>query len=238
MARRLPIFDVPGVTGANSASFTPQSFSVASRSPVTADASTADDQMIDRWMVKVTYPDLQFQAVWGPLAALLVKAQPGRGLLRVVDPARRYPLGRAAGLCQAQPVAPSQLFSDGTGFSDGSGFADLSAFGALRLTALARQDFVHLTGLVASQAISLHIFDAIQIGDDYHIAMETVPSSEAGRATVAIWPRLRRTHPLGTPVRFVDAGVICRMTQPLQGIALRPPSQMTISLDLIEEVLP
>jgi hypothetical protein len=235
----LPVLDLPPTLGSDSVAYELRPFGVFARAALAPGIRVAEDLGLDVWTCRITYPDLQFQPEWGPVVALLRRAAGGRALLRIADPSRLVPWGRAAGISRSSPLpAIGQPFSDGTFFSDGTGFADgASSTGALFASCVARQDFLPLSGLIPNQSLSLMALDLIQIGRDLYEAQATVASDAQGRAVVPVLPRLRRPLLAGTPVKFVAAGALFQLTAPAGMVALRPPSQATVTLDLVEYIL-
>lgn len=158
-----------------------------------------------RWEFEITLPTMSDDG-WGAVEAFFARLDGGAVFFRAHDPHRSYTRGMAAGINYENPInnAVDAAWLDGTSFDDGTGWTEASSFGSIASNAPIGATHVLLSGLVASQAVSLKENDRLEIGGLLYMAVKTASSDANGQALVEIRPRLRMPATAGDQVSFVN----------------------------------
>lgn len=167
--------------------------------------SFQDGPTTELWLANVSITPMAADD-WRDVSALLRKLRGRRNKVRLYDPSR--PL-RGAGA--AGPTV--QL-------------AAAAAAGATSIT---------LTGLTASQAMSLAADDLIGIGENLYAVSDNAPSDGAGEVTVSILPPLRSGVADGDPVDLDYPTGLFMLSNGGQGQTIVPGSiSQPLSLEFVE----
>jgi len=178
---------------------------------------------------------------WKKVRALLMRVSGTGHRLALFDPTCIYPRGIAAGIHWGNIRVPGTgQFSDATLFSDGTGFREGATTARLARNHLAGETDVLIEGLVASQANSLVVGDAMEICGFMHSVLATVASNAAGQTLAPIWPPLRRDA-----LRSGVSGIVNfeYPTSPFvnpnpnfAGFDVERPSRAPLGLNLVEDL--
>lgn len=161
----------------------------------------------ERWIAEVTF-NTQSLAEADEYEGFLDRIDGKAGFFTFHDPKRPYPLGAAAGGNPFNGGVTHTAFDDGTTFDDGKRFIEGAGFGYVGAAGVAGSEWLTISGLVASQTVSLKTGDRFSVmipGQAYgylHKVVASAPSDANGDATVKIRPRLRRDVWIGQIVQF------------------------------------
>ncbi len=221
---------------------------ITSPQPFTAHLR-ASGPVDERWIAEMTLRTKDREAL-DRFQAIFDLGDGLSGFFSAFDCVHAYPAGTATGL-QDPYAGPTtgERFSDGTTFSDGTEFESGIAFGTIGAAAARGAEYVHLSGLLASQPAGFKVADQFSIiagggvSTDYGFLHHVVTNSgtnSAGSATVRIRPRLRQAVVAGQAVQFLRPRGVFRLAEDGAVAFSRGPgglAQPTLSLVEVPEVL-
>lgn len=194
----------------------------------------------ERWIANITRPATAVEE-WSSFESFLMLVDGLGGLFTFFDPIRKFPRGSAARANGVNDPVTFEQWDDSTNWDDGAQWEDGASTASIAAAAVRGTTALKLSGLRASQAISMAAGDHLTIrlpGQSYgylHQVVQDVPSDASGNATVNLRPRLRRNVTVGDIVDLEYASAVFRLADDDQGAVERfAPSLGRSSFELIE----
>lgn len=215
--------------------------SLTSTQPFSA-FSRVDGPIDERWMLEFTMPTLG-ESDWKGIEGWLSRLDGLAGGIRISDPYCKYPRGAGTGANPANGGTQSTYaFDDSTTWSDGTTWFDSAPTIAVAAAAVKGAEYIHVSGLQASQTSAFKWGDKMEIGSLsdgrgllYQVVNENVASDSSGEALVKIRPRLRAAVAAADKITIYNPTSVFRLVSEDAAIVSRSlPALGSFGISLVE----